>query len=128
MVCKYEPNHSKAVIFLEKDKHWSPCLKSIEKLNMPMCVNRSVFQFFVTPWDCSLPGSSVQGVLPARILDWVAMPFSSGSSWPKDRTHVSSIAGRFFTIWAMWEVYISRINKNLIRARKHEWTNSLMNN
>ena len=36
---------------------------------------------FVTPWDSSLPGSSVQGILQARILEWVAMPSSRGSSW-----------------------------------------------
>ena len=52
------------------------------------------------PMDCSLPGSSVHGILQARILVWVAIPFSRGSSWPRDRTQVSYIAGRFFTIWA----------------------------
>ena len=50
--------------------------------------------------DCSLPGSSVHGILQARILEWVAMPFSRGSSRSKDWTWVSCIAGRFFTIWA----------------------------
>ena len=41
------------------------------------------------PMDCSLPGSSVLGILQARILEWVAIPFSSGSSRPRDRTWVS---------------------------------------
>ena len=50
--------------------------------------------------DCSLPGSSVHAILQARILEWVAIPFSRGSSWPRDRTQVSRIAGQFFTIWA----------------------------
>ena len=36
------------------------------------------------PMDCSLPGSSVHGTLQARILEWVSMPFSRGSSWPRD--------------------------------------------
>ena len=49
------------------------------------------------PMDCSLPGSSVHGILQARILEWVAVPFSRGSSQPRDRTQVSHIAGRFFT-------------------------------
>ena len=53
------------------------------------------------PRDCSLPGSSVHGILQARILEWVAISFSRGSSWTSDRTQVSFIAGRFFTIWAM---------------------------
>ena len=52
------------------------------------------------PMNCSLPGSSVHGILQARILEWVAIPFSRGSSPPKDQTQVSFTAGRFFTIWA----------------------------
>ena len=45
------------------------------------------------PMDCSLPGSSVNGILQARILEWVAVPFSRGSSQPRDQTRVSHIAG-----------------------------------
>ena len=52
------------------------------------------------PQDCSLPGSSVHGILQARILAWVAVPFSRGFSQPRDQTQVSCITGRFFTIWA----------------------------
>ena len=48
--------------------------------------------------DCSLPGSSVHGIFQARILECVAIPFSKGSSQPKDRNWVSCIAGKFFTI------------------------------
>ena len=59
------------------------------------------------PTDCSLPGSSIHGVLQGRILEWDAMPFSSGSSQPRDRTLVSCTVGRFFTIWAWWESYIT---------------------
>ena len=55
------------------------------------------------PMDCYPPGSSVNGILQVRVLEWVAMPFSRGSSWNKEWTHVSSIAGRFFTNWATWE-------------------------
>ena len=51
------------------------------------------------PMDCSPPGSSVQGISQARILEWVAIFFSRGSSWPRDRTQVSWIAGGFFNIW-----------------------------
>ena len=49
------------------------------------------------PMDCGPPGSSVHGILQPRILQWVAMPFSRGSSQPKDRTQVSHTAGGFFT-------------------------------
>ena len=51
----------------------------------------------------SPPGSSVHGFLHARILEWVAIPFSRGSSRPRDWIQVSCIAGRFFTIWATRE-------------------------
>ena len=51
------------------------------------------------PMGCGLPGSSVHGILQARTLEWVAMPSSKASSWPRDQTQVSCIAGRFFTIW-----------------------------
>ena len=54
--------------------------------------------------DCSLLGSSVHGSLQARILEWVAISFSRGSSQPRDRTWVSHVAGRHFTIWATREV------------------------
>ena len=49
------------------------------------------------PVDCSPPGSSVRGILQARILEWVAISFSRGSSQPRDRTWVCYIAGRLFT-------------------------------
>ena len=51
------------------------------------------------PMDCSPPGSSVPGILQTRILEWVAIPFSRGSSRPRDRIRVSCITGRFFTVW-----------------------------
>ena len=54
----------------------------------------------------SPPGSSVHGILQARILQWEAIPFSRGSSWPRDQIHVSCNAGGFFTIWATWEAQI----------------------
>ena len=55
------------------------------------------------PMDCSPPGSSVHGILQAKILEWVAIPFSRESSQPRDRTQVSCIAGGFFTICATRE-------------------------
>ena len=50
--------------------------------------------------DCSLPGSSFHGIFQARVLEWVAISFSRRSSWPRDRTRVSSIIGRCFNVWA----------------------------
>ena len=52
--------------------------------------------------ESSPPGSSVHGILQARIVEW-AIPFSRGSSWPRDWTLVSLTAGRFFTVWTTKE-------------------------
>ena len=53
----------------------------------------------------SLPGSSAHRILQARILEWVAFPFSRVSSQPRDQTQVSLIASEFFTIWATREAH-----------------------
>ena len=55
------------------------------------------------PMDCSPPDHSVHGILQARILEWVVIPFSSGSSQPRHQTWVSCIAGGFFTVWVTGE-------------------------
>ena len=55
------------------------------------------------PLERSPPGSTVPGNLQARIPEWVAIPFSGGSSWPRDWAWVSYIAGRFFTVWVTRE-------------------------
>ena len=53
------------------------------------------------PMGCSLPDSSIHGILQVRILEWVTIPFSRGSSRPRNQTPVFCIAGRFFTDWAI---------------------------
>ena len=60
---------------------------------------------FATPWTVACR-SSVHGILQARILEWVAISSSRGSSQPRDQTQVSCIAGRFFTIWANREALV----------------------
>ena len=67
-----------------------------------MLVAQSCLTLF-NPMDCSPPGSSAHGILQARILGWVATPFSRGLSQPRDRTPVSCIASRFFSVWATRE-------------------------
>ena len=79
---------------------WCVACKNIKSL---CCMSVLVAQLCVTlcdPIDYSLPGSSLHGILQARILEWVAMPFPRGSSWPRDQTCGSwgyCSAGRFFT-------------------------------
>ena len=77
-------------IFVNIFKNWisGPCMHA--QLCLTLC----------SPIDCNLPGSSVHGILQARILEWVAIPSSRGSSQPRDQTHVSCvscISGKFFT-------------------------------
>ena len=70
--------------------------------------------------DCSPPGSSVHGILQARILKWVAMPSSRGFSWLRDQTHISCgfcIAGRFFARSAIREVPGILANETLFCSR-----------
>ena len=69
---------------------------------------------------CSLSGSSVPGILQARILEWVVVSFSSGSSQPRDPTQVSHIAGGFFTIWATREGGLG-LHANFYEVSWSEW-------
>ena len=56
-----------------------------------LCVYTQLCLTRCDPMVCSLPGSSVHGILQARILEWVAISFSRGSSWPRNQTHISCI-------------------------------------
>ena len=73
------------------------------------CVHAESLQSCPTlcdPTDCSLPGSSVHRILQARMLAWVAISSSRGSSRPRDQTHISvspALAGGFFTTHATWK-------------------------
>ena len=73
----------------------------MESVNKELCVVLVVAQLCLTlcdQMDCISPGSSVHGILQARILGWVTILFFRGSSQPRDQTRVSYIADRFFTI------------------------------
>ena len=68
-----------------------------------------VAQLYLTlhiPMDYNPQGSSVHGISQARILEWVAIPLSKGSSWSRDWIRVSCIAGKFFTIWVTRETQV----------------------
>ena len=65
--------------------------------------SHSVCLTLCDPMDWSLPGSSIQRIFQARVLDWVAISFSRGSSQPRDQTQVSRIVGRCLTVWATRE-------------------------
>ena len=76
-----------------------------------MCIACLVTQWCPTLWpmDGSPPDSSVHRALQAQIVQWIAIPFSRGSSQPRNRAQVSSIAGKFFTIWATREAKLQYI-------------------
>ena len=66
-----------------------------------VCESEIVTQLYLTlrhSMDCRPPGSSVHGILQARILEWVAIPFCKGSSQPRDQIWVACIASRFVTV------------------------------
>ena len=79
------------------------------------------------PIDCSPPGSSVHGILQGRILKWVAISSTRGSSQPRDQTHiscVSCITGRFFTWWAIREalyIFILPVEPDSYQPRSISW-------
>ena len=58
------------------------------------------------PVDCSSPGSSVHGISQTRILEWVAISFSRGSSWPRDWICISCIGRQILYHWATREVWV----------------------
>ena len=70
--------------------------------------------------DCSLPGSSNPGIFQARVLEWVAISFSTGSLWPRDWTQVSCIAGRRFTIWTTRESGYIQVCNGGSRQSEHQ--------
>ena len=87
-------------------------VKSLKITEVKVLVAQS-YPTLCDPMDCSLTGFSVHGILQAIILQWVAILFSRGSSWPRDRTQVSCIAGRFFTAWVTREAHNLHSHSNI---------------
>ena len=75
------------------------CPVKVKKKKVKVLVAQSCL-ILCDPMDCSFPGSSVHGIVQARMLEWEAIVFSRGSSWLRDWTWVSCIAGEFLTFWA----------------------------
>ena len=92
-VCSEEHSCLSAPSGLEVNALTAFCLESERET-----VSRSVVSDSLRPHGLGLPRLLCHGILQARILEWVAMPFSKRSSRPRDQTWVSHIAGRYFTI------------------------------
>ena len=101
---------------------WGPCNPAPK---MQLNASHSVMSDSLRPKDYSLPGSSVHGILQARILEWIAIPFSRGSFCPRDQTRVSCISGRFFIIWATREVLKIQLNPRLFLFSVCEHTSKM---
>ena len=90
--------HVQALKYFTNLKVWMSCLHCVceSGLNLTRwrygCVLYQSCLTLCDPMHCSPPGSSVHGIFPARILEWVATSFSRGSSQPRDRTRISCIS------------------------------------
>ena len=105
---------SVVVFFCQESKHYQVDCSTGKVLVTQLCPT------LCNPMDYSPPGSSVHEISQARILEWVAIPFSRGSSQTRDGIWVSGIAGGFFTIWAAREDSLTKGNflKRLPWGRK----------
>ena len=99
----------------------SPCFLTYMQSESESKVSQSCLTL-CNPMDCSLLGSSVHGIFQARVLEWVAISFSRGSSW----TRVSRIVARHFTIWATWEAHIQNISCEMPGWMKHKLESRLL--
>ena len=106
---------------MQRKEKWKCCYAGIIKVYISVCVLLflgicmyacSVTESCLTlcnPMDCSPPGSSVHGTFQARVLEWVAISFSRGSSQTRDWTCVSCTAGGLFTCWVIREALQTKI-------------------
>ena len=99
--------------------HWCRIHPSFYQVKMKVAHSCPIL---CDPTNCSPSGSSVHRILQARLLEWIVMPFSRGSSWPREWTWVSCIAGRFFTVWATREAPF--LHKRTIQTLL-EWTSEM---
>ena len=113
----YTVGSSWLLLFLFLNQHGRPCMQVHMLLQL---LSRFSCVWLCSPLDCNPPGSSVHGILQARILEWVAMPSSRGPFPLRDRALVSCIVGRFFTTEAarkpaspcMWLPILFKIKGN----------------
>ena len=100
---------------------------TVMKVKAKVLVTQSCLTLW-NPMDCSLPGSSVHGILQARIQEWVAISYSRGSSWPRDLTHFFCTAGRFFTVWATREVNTVMVVYKSLLSQVEKFLNNIKSN
>ena len=106
------PNWFLFFFFFLKIAHVLICIFLMKVKVIQLCLT------LCNPMDCT-----VRGILQARILEWVAVPFSRGSSQPRDQTQVSRIEGAFFTIWDTREAQTGGMvtRGRLVGGRQRGW-------
>ena len=87
-----------------------------------VCLVTQLYPTVCDPMDCRPPSSSVHEILQAKILEWVAISFSRGSSWPRVQIQISYITGRFFTMWATRKAHLISYQKEFT----HGYFNGLL--
>ena len=93
------------ILFSHRPKYQShPFLLSHPTTWKPSMLSSSVVSLY-DPMDCGPPDSSVHGISQVKILEWVAISSSRGSSWPRDQTHISCIGRQIPRHWATWEAH-----------------------
>ena len=97
-------------------KTWDRLTGTLWTLSVYMCVCSLSRVWLCDPMDCSLPGSSVHGILQAKILKWFAISSTRGCSWPGVQTMSSALAGRFFTTEP--PAKSMNLNSNTAKAQK----------
>ena len=103
------------IIYQNKVMTWEVKWSEVAQLCPTLC----------DPVDCGPPGSSIHGILQARILEWVAISFSRGSSRPRDRTRMSRIAGRRFNLWATREAPKNTLKKYILKFKCSSYLNDV---
>ena len=110
---------------LHMKKKWAQIWKLLskgtvtEQGNSCCCLATKLCPTLCNPMNCSLPGSSVHWISQARILEWVAISFSRGSSWPREWTHISCIGRRILERWATREAKRSICGSNYHNLPSH---------
>ena len=102
------PAHTSGISHRNISWWWTCFLIHISKKRKKVKLLSHV-RLFATAWTVAYQASPIHGVFQARVLEWVSISFSRGSSWPRDRSQVSCTAGKCFTLWAFREaIHVSK--------------------
>ena len=138
IISSVDTNLSKLQETVEDRGAWHAAVHGLQRVGQDLATERQLMTYmkvlvaqscptFHDPMNCSPSGSPANGILQARILEWIAISFSRGSSWLRDRTQISHTAGRFTTIWATKEaqdidLHTEHLSKAVLSSGNIMWT------